>query len=81
MKTAQEYHNLILSLAASATLADHMGDMWSDINKVLEDIGEKELADADHEIDEENEDEGTASSEFTRILAGRGIKTVWDTEI
>ena len=67
MKTPEEYHKLILSIVASATIADHMGDMWDDLNKVLEEIGEKELTE-DHD-------------ELHDKLAKRGIKTVWGSEL
>jgi len=82
MTNEEKYKNLILSLAYSATLCDNMGDMWNDINKVLEEIGEKELANADHDYDEEDEenDDVEPESEFTKIMKSRGIKTVWGSD-
>lgn len=73
--TAKEYHNIILSIVASASLADHMGDMWNDLNEVLGMIGEIEIRDADQEYDEEQE-----SSELSRIFRKRNIKTVWGSD-
>lgn len=64
---AEEYKNKILQLIASATLSDHMGDMWDDLNKVAEDIGEGELV-SDHD-------------ELPKKLHERGITTVWGTEV
>lgn len=71
-----KYKKALLSLAYSATLCDHMGDMWSDINKVLKDVGETELAEADHEYGDEDEN-GDCDSEFTLFMKKRGVKTVW----
>jgi len=68
-KTAEDYKNIILSLVASATLADHMGDMWDDLNQALKLIGEDELLEADYE------------SELPNLLHKRGIKTIWGTEV
>lgn len=37
--TADEYRELILSLIASLTLCDHMGDVADDVNETLKRLG------------------------------------------
>ena len=65
--TAEQLKQKILELIASATLADNMGDMWDDLNKVAEDIGEKDLVE-DYD-------------ELPKKLYQRDIKTVWGSEV
>lgn len=71
-----DYKQKLYALIASATISDHMGDMWEDIYKVLKDIGDTELIDADRDYDDEE-----GRTEFDKILNARGVKTVWDTEV
>jgi len=61
--TAKEYHEKILQLIASATLADHLGDLWDDLNKLAEDIGEADLVEDYDDI--------------SNKCAKRGITTIW----
>lgn len=60
---------IILSLVASATLSDNMGDVWDDLRTALKKIGEEELANADIEY------------ELPELLAQRGIKTIYGTSL
>lgn len=39
MSEMKDPRQVLINLAASATLADHMGDMWSYIGEALEQIG------------------------------------------
>lgn len=63
----EDYKRLLLELVASATLADHMGDMWNDLNRALKIMGEDDLLE-DHD-------------ELSKKLFQRGITTIWGTEI
>lgn len=63
----KDYKAMILSLVASATLCDHMGDMWNDLNFVLKEMGEDDLLE---EFDE-----------LPKKLHLRGIKTVYGSEV
>lgn len=74
--TAEDYHNIILELTYSLSLADHLGDVGDSIISVLRSIGEEEIADADWEYykkgtDEDGYDEYT--SELHELLEKKGI--------
>jgi hypothetical protein len=65
--TAEEYHKLLLRFIGSLTLADHMGDVADDVNKVL-----KEL-----ELEVEWDD----WSELQRWLAVHNVTTLYNTSL
>lgn len=77
MKLTQEetkYKQILLDLILSATLADHMGDMWDSINNALKEMGEDELIyAADHEY-EEVDDDSEPISQFVKLLKEKGAK-------
>jgi len=58
----------LLSLAASMTLADHLGDVWSDMFEALKQEG-LDLSEV-HDVDSLHDK-----------LAEMGVKTIWGTEI
>jgi len=65
--TVEDYRNLILSFAASYTLADNMGDVGYDVGKMLNRIG----------FDEDWDDQ----SDLAEKLAAMGVKTMNGTNI
>lgn len=64
---------ILLQLVASATLADHMGDMWDDLGEALKKVGRKDLEKLMW-VDDENH-------ELAHQLAKEGITTIWGTEV
>lgn len=69
-QSADELREKILQLIASATLADHIGDMWEALEKVAKDIGEEGLMEYENNY-----------SEVRKKLFLRGIKTVYGTDV
>jgi len=70
--TEPNYKELLLSLIASMTLADHMGDVCDDVQTVMDKMGIECSVDLSGEGD---------AQDFKRLLHNMGAKTVYGTEI
>jgi hypothetical protein len=67
--TEPDYKALLLSLLASMTMCDHMGDVCGDVQSVMDKMGVK----CDVDLSD--------SREFRRVLHGLGAKTLYGSEI
>lgn len=68
-----DYRAILLSLCASLTLCDHMGDVSDYVFKALEMAGVK--------VDEDDDGGGEWTDEVQRTLHAMGVKTLYNTSV